>query len=163
MPTFNTVPRGVTIEFDEQEADLLRRLFDEMLGLLESNAGPDDPVIDRLFPEAYEGRDPDAENDFKRYAGSELERMKLDGLRDAAEILGPDGAGTVMLNAEMATAWLALLTDMRLAIGTRLKVDEEKMSAPLDPRDPESPALGVLHWLGWVQEEILDRLPSRPS
>jgi hypothetical protein len=51
-----------------------------------------------------------------------------------------------------------LLTDLRLAIGTRLDVTEEKMSDDIDPDDPEAAALSVLHWLGWVQGTILEAI-----
>ena len=52
-------------------------------------------------------------------------------------------------------AWLTGITDLRLAIGTRIDVTEEMMAADLDPKDPTAPALSVLHWLGWLQESIL--------
>jgi hypothetical protein len=52
--------------------------------------------------------------------------------------------------------WLRTINDIRLTIGTRLEVDETKMAAELDERDPEAPALAVLHWLGWLQESFLE-------
>ncbi|HVL80973.1 MAG TPA: DUF2017 family protein [Actinomycetota bacterium] len=158
MPRFSRSPGGVRVELDEDEAGLLRRLVEEMVSLLEANAGPADPVVDRLFPAAYGGAEPEAEQDFRRYAGSELERLKLEGARRTASDLGETGPASLTLDEDAASGWLALLTDLRLAIGTRLGVDEEKMARDLDPRDPEAPALGVLHWLGWVQEEILHHL-----
>ena len=49
-----------------------------------------------------------------------------------------------------------MLTDIRLALGTRFDVTQEKMSHELDPNDPEAPGMSVLHWLGWVQEMLIE-------
>ncbi len=40
--------------------------------------------------------------------------------------------------------WLTCLQDMRLAIGTRLEIDEPRMGAPLDPKETDAAALSVL-------------------
>ena len=48
-----------------------------------------------------------------------------------------------------------MLTDLRLAIGARLEVTEELMSADVGPEDERAPALVTLHWLGWLQEMLL--------
>jgi hypothetical protein len=47
---------------------------------------------------------------------------------------------------------------MRLAIGARLEVTEEKMNQAMDANGPDAPAWAVLHWLGWLQESILGTL-----
>jgi hypothetical protein len=60
-----------------------------------------------------------------------------------------------MLDEEEVDRLLALLTDIRLAIGTRLDVTEERMAAELDRDDPDAAALSVLHWLGWLQESVI--------
>ena len=58
------------------------------------------------------------------------------------------------------TFCVASLTDLRLALGTRLGVDEERMGAAVDPAGPDAAAMTVLHWLGWVQEGILSALQT---
>jgi len=146
---------SVTIRFSEDEAELLRRLIAEMETLLASRSDRD-PVVGRLFPRAYERRK--EEESYRALVGEELVSHKKANLRTAGDILGSEGAAEAALSEDQAEAWLALLTDLRLAIGTRLDVTEEKMSEDIDPDDPQAAALSVLHWLGWVQGTILEAM-----
>jgi hypothetical protein len=146
---------SVTIRFSEDEAELLRRLLAEMEALLASGSDRD-PVVGRLFPRAYEKKK--EEESYRSLVGDELVSHKKANLRTAGDMLGPEGAAEAALSEDQAEAWLALLTDLRLAIGTRLDVTEEKMSEDIDPDDPEAAALSVLHWLGWVQGTILEAI-----
>lgn len=144
---------GVELELDEFESDVLRRLTTELREIVGDRAATsDDPVAQRLFPAAYE--DPAEEADYRDLVADSLEQHKLDALASVAAAL-PDGAGAVRLGPQELEPWLASLTDLRLAIGTRLDVDEEVMSAPVDPEHPDASSLVVLHWLGYVQEGIL--------
>lgn len=143
----------VRLQLEPHEAELLRRLLGEMRKLLEADIPPSDAVLRRLYPDAFE--DEASARAYRELIGDELEHRKLAALRTAEETLGPDGAVDAALDEEQVDRWLALLTDLRLAIGVRLDVTEEKMSAEIDEDDPEAPALSVLHWLGWLQESIL--------
>ena len=146
---------SVTIRFSEDEAELLRRLLAEMETLLA--AGSDrDPVVGRLFPRAYEEKKD--EESYRALVGDELVSAKKANVRTAGDMLGREGAAEAALSQEQTEAWLALLTDLRLAIGMRLDVTEEKMSEDIDSEDPEAAALSVLHWLGWVQGTILEAI-----
>ena len=115
-----------------------------------------DPVVGRLFPRAYETKK--EEESYRSLVGDELVTAKKANLRTAGDMLGREGAAEAALSEDQAEAWLALLTDLRLAIGTRLDITEEKMSEDIDPDDPEAAALSVLHWLGWVQGTILEAI-----
>ena len=146
---------SVTIRFSEDEAELLRRLLAEMETLLA--AGSDrDPVVGRLFPRAYEEKKD--EESYRALVGDELVSAKKANVRTAGDMLGREGAAEAALSQEQTEAWLALLTDLRLAIGMRLDVTEEKMSEDIDSDDPDAAALSVLHWLGWVQGTILEAI-----
>jgi hypothetical protein len=146
---------SVTIRFSEDEAELLRRLLAEMETLLAARSDRD-PVVGRLFPRAYEKKK--EEESYRSLVGDELVTAKKANLRTAGDMLGREGAAEAALSGDQAEAWLALLTDLRLAIGTRLDITEEKMSEDIDPDDPEAAALSVLHWLGWVQGTILEAI-----
>lgn len=146
---------SVDLRFSADEAELLRRLLQEMELLLD--AGHDaDPVVGRLFPNAYETEE--EESAYRQLVGDELMTRKREGIRTARTTLAAEGEVETRLSEEEADAWLALLTDLRLAIGTRLDVTEEKMAADIDPDDPDAAALSVLHWLGWVQGTILEAI-----
>lgn len=140
---------------DEQESWLLRRLVADLRDLLQQR-DTSDPVDRRLFPDAHESRE-DAMK-YKALVESELVSGKL------AELDLMEGAleGSQTVQAELETpeieAWLRILADMRLALGVRLGVDEERMTSEIDPDDPDAPMISVLGWLGWLQEGILSVL-----
>lgn len=145
---------SIALRLDEPEAALLRRLNRELRALLESSASaPNDPVSKRLFPDAYD--DSEDARSYRDLVGAELLSAKLGALERMGSLLGDEGEVAAQLSAEDAEAWLTALTDMRLAIGTRLEVDEETMNADIDPEHESFSPLWVLHWLGWVQESIL--------
>ena len=145
------------LHVEEHEAGLLRELVSETRTLLEADVPRADPVIARLFPDAYRD-DPEAAEAYHDLVGDELRREKLRALAAVSESLGPSGDANVTLDGDTATAWLAWLADVRLAVGTRLGATEETMSDDVDPESPDAPAYEVLHWLGWIQESILERI-----
>ena len=143
---------SVALTLDAAEAGFLRDLATQMEELL-GRPPTKDPVIDRLFPSAYE--DPKDEQAYAELVGDELTKAKLDALRSVLSVLGePADIETTVPRSEV-DAWLTVLTDLRLALGTRLDVTEETMEAELDPADPAAPGIAVLHWLGWVQEMFI--------
>ena len=151
---FTNVPgEGLRIELQADEAELLRRLTDELRLLLEADVPDSDAVKQRLFPAAYKDEE-DAE-EFRSLVGDDLHAVKVESLRMVTERLGKSGPLLSSIPEDETTAWLTLITDLRLAIGTRMGVDETKMETELDEDDPEAPAMSVLHWLGWVQESML--------
>ena len=148
------------ISLEDYEADLLRGLTKEMEQLLEAEIEVD-PVYQRLFPDAYE--DDEAAATYRELVGSELRTGKLTALDTVKKTLGESGAAESGLSPQEAEHWLTVLTDMRLAIGTRMDVTEERMAATIDLDDPDAPALSVLHWLGWLQESVLGAMAQAQS
>jgi hypothetical protein len=143
---------GLRASFDGHERELLLGLLDEMEGLLEEPRRGD--IVDqRLFPDAYDD-EKDAEA-FHELVGNELREGKRLAVRTVKDRLKGRGAIEMSIPEDEIEAWLTALTDLRLAIGTRLDVSEEMMGADIDPEDPVGAALSVLHWLGWLQESIL--------
>ncbi len=156
MPELNRTDTGIELALDEQEAGILRELAKEMRLLLEADIPADDDVMQRLFPRAYE--DEEQQHSYEELIGNELRAAKREALRTVTDALGATGPAEVDLSESDADEWLRFLNDVRLAIGTRLEVDEEKMEKSFDPNDPEGPALSVLHWLGWLQGSMLEEL-----
>lgn len=146
-------PPGVRLFLDSTEASILRGLVGEMRSVITSGMGN---VTNRLFPQAFE--DPVNEADYRDLVGGELRRVKMDGLSEMATKLGSAGHAELELDADECATWLAVVTDMRLAIGTKLEVTEEVMSAEPDPRDPGAAGLNLMHWLGWLSERMIAAL-----
>jgi hypothetical protein len=148
--------RDDEMRLDAAEADLLRGLAAEMQDLLRAEVLEDDPVMLRLFPDAYDS--PEDADSFREMVGDELRKQKLDGLDQVRGSLGSKGAAVISLDAESSSAWLTTLADMRLSIGTRLGVTEETMAQEVSADAPEDSAMLVLHWLGWLQESMLEAM-----
>ena len=134
---------------------------DPLAGLLDDESVPDlpaDPALARLLPDAYRD-DPDGATDFRRFTEAELRAGKVhDALAVVADLETP---GTVVLaSADQAETWLRALNDVRLALGARLDVDEDSYEemAALPETSSRRQALEVYHWLGWLQESLLDCL-----
>jgi Domain of unknown function (DUF2017) len=136
------------LRLSDAERELLRTLPAELLGLLV--ADPDDPTLRRLRPSAYED-DPEAEGEFRRLMDGELAA----GRRDALLLLA-DTASRDRLTAEELDAWLRALTDLRLALGTRLDVTETTYEREIDPADPDAYELSVFAYLSWLQEAAVE-------
>jgi hypothetical protein len=157
MPSFDLVAgEGLRAHFESEEARLLRELLAEMNILLEADVPRIDPVKQRLLPDAYD--DPDAAENYRGLTEDDLMQAKREALRAVRQRLGERGGLDASIPEEEVSSWLAVLTDLRLAIGVRLDVDEAKMETELDPDDPDAPAMSVLHWLGWVQGTMLGAL-----
>lgn len=149
-------PSGPTLHLDDVESALLRRLAAEMRAVLTGSRAGNGPVLDRLFPAAYD--EPEDESTYREMVHDSLTTEKLAALDTVSTALGT--GNQIVLPREAFSTWLACLTDLRLAIGVRLDVDEERMGAEIDPDDPDAQALVILHWLGWLQESLLRSAPS---
>lgn len=131
-----------------------------LIGIGSTTEPPQDPVLARLFPDAY-GDDLEASGEFRRYTEPELRERKRIQAETALATLGPsaDGDQGFALTDEEAQAWLLALNDLRLALGTRLGVTEEVLAEPLpDEGDPSRPLLEVYDWLTWLQGGLVEAL-----
>ncbi len=143
-------------------------------------AEPDDPVLARLFPSAYRDDD-EASAEFRRFTEGSLRDGKaaaavsvIDTLEEAGlpPQLEEDG---LMIDVELdeptATTWLRSFTDVRLALATRLGVeeDDEEYWYSLPDDDPRAQAHHLYEWVGYLQETLVEALagglraaPRRP-
>lgn len=160
MPDVTATSDGVRLDLADYEVELLRGLADEMRILLEADIPSADTVKARLFPPAYD--DYKNQADYERLTAEDLQAAKADALKIVVKSLDDAGPAGIVLAGDVVDAWLSFLTDLRLAIGTRLNVDEDKMNADVDPDDSDAPAMSTLHWLGLMQGLILEELEARP-
>jgi hypothetical protein len=121
---------------------------------------PDNEVLARLLPAAYQDDDAAAQ-EFRRLTDADLRAGKRAGLtRIVADVYAEgataDGA-SVVLDTESAKVWLYALTDVRLAFGTGIGVSEDMDDEreQLDPDSQRYAEIAIYDWLGYLQETLV--------
>jgi hypothetical protein len=149
----------LVVSLAEEELGLMRSLPDQLRQVFEG--ADDDPARARLFPRAY--LDPTAESEeaeWQALVHPSLLRERLDALELIIVTLGrgePVGDWwQIALTPDEVQAWLGVLNDTRLVLGTRLGVTEEERA--LDPADPEAGGYALYQWLTWLQGDLVDAL-----
>jgi len=188
----HTTTGHVIATFSGFEADLLRSLASQLVELLRNEAAvprddldpfealmdfsgptnePDDPVLQRLFPSAYHD-DQQAAAEFRRFTEGSLRDGKskaaesiIDGLEEAGlpPELTEDGLVIdVELTPGEAEVWMRSFTDVRLALATRLGVQEgdEDYWYGLPDDDPRGQAHEIYEWVGYLQETLVEALAA---
>jgi len=176
----------VIATFSGFEADLLRSLASQLVELLRNEEAapratdpleammdfsgpttePEDPVLARLFPTAYR-EDEEAAAEFRRFTESTLRDGKaaaactvIDGLEEAGLPAQLEEEGLMIdveLDPETAEIWMRSFTDIRLALATRLGVEEgdDAYWASLPDEDPRAQAHDIYDWVGYLQETLI--------
>ena len=178
---------GAVATFTGFEADLLRSLASQLVELLRNEVAaphpgddpleqmldfsgpttePEDPVLARLFPNAYPD-DEEAAGEFRRYTESALRDSKARAAVEVIETLEEAGLPVelaedglvvdVELDAEATGTWLRSFTDIRLALATRLGIedDDEDYWAALPDDDPRAHVFDIYQWVGYLQETLV--------
>lgn len=186
---------GLLASFEPGEAQVIASLTSQVVELLRDRNGesasdpdplagelglsggpslpPDDPVLQRLLPDAYRD-DADEAAEFRRFTERSLTSSKvanaevvLQTLRDAGlDDLDPEsepGEGDdleVELGDDAVQAWLRTLTDVRLALAVRLGIENDEDAMLLhESQDEAVLAMAELYdWLGYVQETLVQAL-----
>jgi hypothetical protein len=175
--------------FTAFEADLLRSLAGQLIELLRNESAteeiasdsledmldfsgptrePEDPVLARLFPTAYP-EDEEAAAEFRRYTEADLRNGKaagaatiIDTLEEAGLPAEPEDGLFIDVELDPATAvtWLRSFTDMRLAIATRLGIEDEdeEIWHSLPDDDPRAQVHDIYDWVGYLQETLVRAL-----
>ena len=152
----------VRVRLGQEEVAVLRGLPDQLRAVL--GEGDDEPVNQRLFPPAYlDVADVEHDAEFQRLMHDDLVKEKLANLDLVTDSLARGSSSlrrwTVELTDDEATAWLGVLNDLRLALGVRLDITED-FDGDVDDADPRAPALRLLSYLGWLEEQLLDALQA---
>jgi len=162
-PQFERRGEGIVVTLDANELELLRSIPDEVRGALERPASKDDPVYNRLFPSAYlDPTEESAEQEWQELVHPELLQSRLAALELVTTTLDravtKRGRAEVELAPEEVEAWLGVVNDARLTLGTRLGVTEDAESEAIDPSDPSAPAHAVYGWLTWFENDLVETL-----
>jgi hypothetical protein len=154
---FRRKGEDVVARLEPAEARIMALLLDQLDQLLTADADDvrGDPVVARLLPDGHRG-DPELAADFREMTESALRSGKADDLATVRAGLPPDG-GAVRLDADQAGAWLRTSNDLRLALGTRLGIEEDT-EPPEDLSSEEGQQLAVYYWLTGLQGSLVDAL-----
>ena len=143
------------LRLEPAEVELLTSLLDEMDGLLDGPADPDDPVLQRLNPAAYPG-DPAADAEYRTLTDDSLRAARGDRMAACRAELAAS-ATVDLAEPDVAERWIQVLNDLRLALGTRLGVTEED-DRDIDPTDPDAQPWLVYYWLTGAQDAVVHGL-----
>lgn len=122
-----------------------------------------DPVVARLFPDAYSDEAASAEH--RRFSQDALRQARID---DSEVVLADlaatqDGQEPVVVALSDLDAWLKTLNGVRLSLAVRLGIESESDHADLErlpARDPRTQLVALYDWLGLVLESLLEAAHS---
>ncbi|WP_412541814.1 DUF2017 domain-containing protein [Longispora sp. K20-0274] len=152
--TFYRKGDEIVATFRPEEIDVLRMVVTQVSELVTDGLRAD-PVFERLFPDVYQDNPVEAA-ELRRYTEDDLKQAKVDAAAVVLETLDEHTSLTV----EQADAWLRAVNDVRLALGTRLEIDddfdiEEEYE---DADDERGLQISVYGYLSYLQESLIDSL-----
>lgn len=176
---FSAGRRGITGFLEPAERDLLRKLFADIITMLEPATPahedplaaligldmdvsvPTDPALRRLLPDAVTD-DADSALEFRQLTERSLRESKIGALRAAS--LGLESEKLV-LTPEQATLWAKALNDVRLVLAERLDIRDEEDAERVhevqdwgDAEDVESYLSLVYNFVSWLQESLVQAM-----
>ncbi|GAA1614017.1 DUF2017 domain-containing protein [Kribbella sancticallisti] len=182
MTRFRKRKKTVIVSFAEHEADILANLLRNLVELLydgmpprESRSSdplaelldndgptspPEDVVLQRLLPDAYQADD-QAAGEFRRFTERGLRDSKVSDAKRVLAAIEASGDEGIALEGDDQLAWLRALNDLRLAIGTRLDIKEEDdygVWEKLPDDDPRRLTYDLYDWLGYLQSALLHNI-----
>jgi hypothetical protein len=179
MTHFSRLDDHYSCNLSEDEASILTNLVEQLLELLGEGdffhhfdnsdplaqlfalppaiQAPEDPVLLRLLPHAYD--DEEEALEFRRFTEGSLRSHKQRNLKLMREelLLIVDHHKENIPSLD-PFAWMAALNDIRLALGVRLEINEESFERfeSLSEDDPQKSLYAVYFWLGGVQESLIN-------
>jgi len=166
VANFSASESEVLVNLVEQIIELLGERKDQysddplaaMIGITNHDSPPDDEVLLRLLPNAY--TDQVDASEFRRYTESTLRTKKQSHAMSMRIDLKSSPDGCIEVDRTGAQAWLGAMNDIRLALGVRLKVQENSHAdlENLAADDPMRGVYAVYSWVGWLQESLIRAL-----
>lgn len=150
---------GLAWLLGDAELALLVRLVGQLDEVLD---GPtDDPVVERLFPQAVEG-DEEADTELRALLAGDLLLSRHEACAAVQQALARAqparrGAQRVVLREDEPELVLQVLNDVRLALGARIGT-EVVAERELAEDEGTLAALASMDLLAWFQEQLLEHL-----
>ena len=176
MAAFTKSARGLLLHLDASEVPILRQTAVEVLEIItDRHAGsggddplalmvgistndrlPENPVLARLFPDAYE--DEQSAREFRRYTDSPLHQKKEQAIVSVLTSLPDSGQANIDLDLSDIDEWMRAINDLRLALGVVLEVDEnyDERFAAIGEDNKLFITVQIFYWLGWLQQNLIE-------
>ena len=144
------------VSMSDRERELLTEIVRQSRDLLEAEDPSSDAAVARLFPPAYQD-DPLQNLEFESALGDQPHRAKLDALATLERTIdAPE------LSEEEVLAWLGVVNDARLVIGTRIAITEQATEETYPQDHPDRDAFEVYVYLTWLEERMIRALGDPP-
>jgi Domain of unknown function (DUF2017) len=149
-PAFSKDGDRFTVHVSRGVRGLLVELCRQSRALLEAEDPSSDPAVSRLFPPAYPD-DPLQNLEYEANLGAAPRSGKLEAL-DVVERT----ANASTLTEDELLAWIGVVNDLRLVLGTRIEITEEATDEDFPTGDPRHETYRVYQFLGFLLQELLE-------
>ena len=144
----------ITLTIDERST--LLSFVDQLSDILAM--GPDDARLRRLFPTAYH-ENPDHDAEYQGYMRDELTQSRSASIAVVKEVL----ESTDLITAAQLHAFMTVLNNLRLVLGTLLDVGEDDFEDDIDENDPAFGQWQLYGYLGWLMEWTISALSGEDN
>jgi hypothetical protein len=144
----------ITLTVDERST--LLSFVDQLSEILEM--GPDDARLRRLFPTAYH-ENPEHDAEYQGYMRDELTQSRSASIVVVKEVL----ESTELITAAQLHAFMTVLNNLRLVLGTLLDVGEDDFEDDIDENDPAFGQWQLYGYLGWLMEWTISALSGEDN
>jgi hypothetical protein len=154
-PVFERTAKGVVVNLDQEEIDLIVRLVAELRALLLADDPRTAHLTRRLFPPAYHlADDAEADAEYQRLMRDDLVASRLTAMQHVDDTLT---AGQP-LSEEAMLGLLQSLNLVRLVLGTLLDVSEDQGPDEISDDDPMVGEHHLYHFLSYLLDSAVDAL-----
>ena len=150
------------LQLEAHERRILGSLVAELRGELDDPAGmAPGGALARLYPPAFPD-DPAASAEFADLVHADLADTRRERVAVVEATLDAPS-----LDEPQAMAWLGVLNDARLVLGTSLGLEDDAPDELPDEDDPDAMRYAVFAYLGWLvggfTDALADGLPQVPD
>jgi hypothetical protein len=149
-PAFSKEGDRFAVRLSRGVRGLLVELCQQSRALLGAEDPSSDPAVSRLFPPAYPD-DPLQNLEFETNLGAAPRSGKLEAL-DVVERT----ANASTLTEDELLAWIGVVNDLRLVLGTRIEITEEATDEDFPQGDPRHDSYRAYVFLGYLLQEMLE-------
>ena len=144
------------VSLSDQERTLLTEVCRQSRELLEAEDPSSDPAVARLFPPAYQD-DPLQNLEFEQAVGEAPRNGKLAAIATVERT-----ARAAELSEDELLAWMGVVNDARLVLGTRIEITEQATERDFPPDHPHHETFGIYVYLTWLEDRMIRALGDPP-